>query len=138
CFQAEDGILGATVTGVQTCALPICHPYSAARVMKISSVTTEPSSALVITAAPLPTSGNRISSQRKPSLLPPWPKWNPLPLPSRDGPRPKGAFCTVNIWVAICLESTLLERPARAAAISSAHLARYVGVVQSPAAAISG
>src|SRR5207245_5219283 len=23
-FQAEDGIRGATVTGVQTCALPIC------------------------------------------------------------------------------------------------------------------
>src|SRR3989337_1010812 len=25
-FQAEDGIRDATVTGVQTCALPICHP----------------------------------------------------------------------------------------------------------------
>src|SRR5207245_5062874 len=24
-FQAEDGIRGATVTGVQTCALPICR-----------------------------------------------------------------------------------------------------------------
>src|SRR6266542_4531445 len=24
-FQAEDGIRDATVTGVQTCALPICH-----------------------------------------------------------------------------------------------------------------
>src|SRR5215813_14892796 len=25
-FQAEDGIRGADVTGVQTCALPICWP----------------------------------------------------------------------------------------------------------------
>src|SRR5207245_3719664 len=25
-FQAEDGIRDATVTGVQTCALPISHP----------------------------------------------------------------------------------------------------------------
>src|SRR3989442_12962405 len=25
-FQAEDGIRDADVTGVQTCALPICHP----------------------------------------------------------------------------------------------------------------
>src|SRR6266542_3671439 len=27
-FQAEDGIRDATVTGVQTCALPICHRAS--------------------------------------------------------------------------------------------------------------
>src|SRR5207245_3716416 len=27
-FQAEDGIRDATVTGVQTCALPICPPSS--------------------------------------------------------------------------------------------------------------
>src|SRR5437764_4078674 len=25
-FQAEDGIRDTSVTGVQTCALPICHP----------------------------------------------------------------------------------------------------------------
>src|SRR5207245_8550765 len=30
-FQAEDGIRDATVTGVQTCALPICAPGDAAR-----------------------------------------------------------------------------------------------------------
>src|SRR5205085_3766424 len=28
-FQAEDGIRGLTVTGVQTCALPICQAYTA-------------------------------------------------------------------------------------------------------------
>src|SRR2546430_11031920 len=28
-FQAEDGIRDLTVTGVQTCALPICHPQTA-------------------------------------------------------------------------------------------------------------
>src|SRR2546430_4685036 len=27
-FQAEDGIRDLTVTGVQTCALPICRPVS--------------------------------------------------------------------------------------------------------------
>src|SRR5258708_17478002 len=27
-FQAEDGIRDDLVTGVQTCALPICHPGS--------------------------------------------------------------------------------------------------------------
>src|SRR5260370_26649255 len=26
-FQAEDGIRDSSVTGVQTCALPICRPY---------------------------------------------------------------------------------------------------------------
>src|SRR5258708_38138654 len=26
-FQAEDGIRDDLVTGVQTCALPICHPH---------------------------------------------------------------------------------------------------------------
>src|SRR5256885_10631940 len=30
-FQAEDGIRDYKVTGVQTCALPICHCASAAR-----------------------------------------------------------------------------------------------------------
>src|SRR5256886_12250733 len=30
-FQAEDGIRDLTVTGVQTCALPICRRRSAAR-----------------------------------------------------------------------------------------------------------
>src|SRR5256886_6204898 len=28
-FQAEDGIRDLTVTGVQTCALPICHERAA-------------------------------------------------------------------------------------------------------------
>ena len=27
-FQAEDGIRGSPVTGVQTCALPICDPLA--------------------------------------------------------------------------------------------------------------
>src|SRR5207245_5796065 len=30
-FQAEDGIRDATVTGVQTCALPISHPLPTIR-----------------------------------------------------------------------------------------------------------
>src|SRR5205085_6834800 len=33
-FQAEDGIRDLTVTGVQTCALPICHGSTLHSVMK--------------------------------------------------------------------------------------------------------
>src|SRR6266513_4877001 len=32
-FQAEDGIRDRNVTGVQTCALPICHPVVVAMTM---------------------------------------------------------------------------------------------------------
>src|SRR5205823_6988473 len=31
CFQAEDGIRGKLVTGVQTCALPISYKYTVGR-----------------------------------------------------------------------------------------------------------
>src|SRR5699024_11984445 len=34
CFQAEDGIRDRNVTGVQTCALPICHIVTNAHVVK--------------------------------------------------------------------------------------------------------
>src|SRR2546430_2979495 len=37
-FQAEDGIRDLTVTGVQTCALPICFPLSAVFVSLSRSV----------------------------------------------------------------------------------------------------
>src|SRR5690554_7398785 len=37
-FQAEDGIRDADVTGVQTCALPICTEYGFARQVKITAV----------------------------------------------------------------------------------------------------
>src|SRR2546422_6437752 len=33
-FQAEDGIRDVAVTGVQTCALPICHARAAIRAMQ--------------------------------------------------------------------------------------------------------
>src|SRR2546430_11738150 len=33
-FQAEDGIRDLTVTGVQTCALPICVPAGSGRVQE--------------------------------------------------------------------------------------------------------
>src|SRR2546430_10259327 len=36
-FQAEDGIRDLTVTGVQTCALPICQSSSGAAVIKLSA-----------------------------------------------------------------------------------------------------
>src|SRR5690554_7790200 len=34
-FQAEDGIRDADVTGVQTCALPIYHPWLAAKLLAL-------------------------------------------------------------------------------------------------------
>src|SRR5689334_25407410 len=34
-FQAEDGIRDGTVTGVQTCALPICDPLSRERAAEL-------------------------------------------------------------------------------------------------------
>src|SRR5258708_23038285 len=48
-FQAEDGIRDDLVTGVQTCALPICSPrafsrarYFAIRVVRITHQSIEP------------------------------------------------------------------------------------------------
>src|SRR5437763_12271539 len=37
-FQAEDGIRDTSVTGVQTCALPICGPRSGRRLLVIRHV----------------------------------------------------------------------------------------------------
>src|SRR5205085_7261491 len=37
-FQAEDGIRDLTVTGVQTCALPICWPSGADRLTMTSAM----------------------------------------------------------------------------------------------------
>src|SRR2546429_2168563 len=39
-FQAEDGIRDVAVTGVQTCALPICHPLAkyASRLMDLKTI----------------------------------------------------------------------------------------------------
>src|SRR5699024_11387517 len=36
CFQAEDGIRDRNVTGVQTCALPICHDCDTTTVIVIA------------------------------------------------------------------------------------------------------
>src|SRR3712207_8459767 len=45
-FQAEDGIRDIGVTGVQTCALPICSPsvVGGAQILIVASVWTLPSS----------------------------------------------------------------------------------------------
>src|SRR6476661_10552747 len=34
-FQAEDGIRDSSVTGVQTCALPICRPLDLATLLEV-------------------------------------------------------------------------------------------------------
>src|SRR5882762_10890184 len=38
-FQAEDGIRDSSVTGVQTCALPICSPAAAISARNLSRLT---------------------------------------------------------------------------------------------------
>src|SRR2546427_3519129 len=54
-FQAEDGIRDLTVTGVQTCALPICG--------KVSSATTnEPVAGATVSVVGLP--GARVTNDR--------------------------------------------------------------------------
>src|SRR5437867_6413485 len=45
-FQAEDGIRDRTVTGVQTCALPISSPMSSAMRRDTASVLPEPAHAI--------------------------------------------------------------------------------------------
>src|SRR2546426_6372567 len=40
-FQAEDGIRDYKVTGVQTCALPICAPGEAARLERLGAALDE-------------------------------------------------------------------------------------------------
>src|SRR2546430_2815448 len=49
-FQAEDGIRDLTVTGVQTCALPISVERTAAN--RIQIVTTDPRTAWVVELTP--------------------------------------------------------------------------------------
>src|SRR2546430_7285259 len=41
-FQAEDGIRDLTVTGVQTCALPISQPGASSSDSRLSGATTSP------------------------------------------------------------------------------------------------
>src|SRR6266478_7145425 len=59
-FQAEDGIRDLTVTGVQTCALPICLPGTSATPDRSCAQTD------VLTGSGLPAVGfRRRESQRK-------------------------------------------------------------------------
>src|SRR5205085_7282128 len=56
-FQAEDGIRDLTVTGVQTCALPISSPFSMRRLPSMRPATTSgppvaATSARTVSAAP--------------------------------------------------------------------------------------
>src|SRR5688572_32745642 len=55
-FQAEDGIRDLTVTGVQTCALPISEPTPGPTPQPTSSPTPEPTPGpiSVPTASPVP------------------------------------------------------------------------------------
>src|SRR5260370_11008066 len=41
-FQAEDGIRDSSVTGVQTCALPICNGTAATAPQRLSAVAKSP------------------------------------------------------------------------------------------------
>src|SRR5207245_7300082 len=54
-FQAEDGIRDATVTGVQTCALPILeHLENPAAVLDRLAVTLKPGGAIVMLVPNVP------------------------------------------------------------------------------------
>src|SRR5207245_8341726 len=64
-FQAEDGIRDATVTGVQTCALPISRTYAvpSGRTSSRISSTTRPGTAYV--RAPSAAGASRRSEERR-------------------------------------------------------------------------
>src|SRR5256886_12164094 len=51
-FQAEDGIRDLTVTGVQTCALPICKPFARLGARPIRPVGLAPQRALPVARLP--------------------------------------------------------------------------------------
>src|SRR2546422_3873465 len=59
-FQAEDGIRDVAVTGVQTCALPICRPRKGTHAGEPSQVTSSTRSVLRLRRA----ARNRRGSQR--------------------------------------------------------------------------
>src|SRR2546430_9035388 len=54
-FQAEDGIRSLTVTGAQTCALPICCSTTGSLLLTASSSTTPTSRVSAAPASPWPT-----------------------------------------------------------------------------------
>src|SRR5688572_31061584 len=93
-FQAEDGIRVLTVTGVQTCALPICRH-------------TEPVGAATTSRhrdRGLPSDARRLSCQHPtPGTVPPapgcprCPPWMPVPLPGQIG----RASCRERVWSAV-------------------------------------
>src|SRR2546430_13559588 len=66
-FQAEDGIRYLTVTGVQTCALPISLPARAARIPRTSF---RPDPAEWAASPPAPSPGP-CQSPRSPESFPP-------------------------------------------------------------------
>src|SRR5256884_6168802 len=53
-FQAEDGIRDVAVTGVQTCALPICHPKFFDWVMNVATPSAWTEVGLSCLPVPLP------------------------------------------------------------------------------------
>src|SRR5256886_10722154 len=99
-FQAEDGIRDLTVTGVQTCALPICQPRRASQALRLvrSRTTvagTERTPGSVNAGARVPAHSNRFAKSNRGSRSNR--RWPPtethacsrsLPNPLNENPRP--------------------------------------------------
>src|SRR2546430_3043226 len=85
-FQAEDGIRDLTVTGVQTCALPISSPRRAAAPSPAAKIVPTPGTNMLATAAPpaSPALAPTAPPSRAPTLF---------PMPSRSEERRVGKEC---------------------------------------------
>src|SRR2546427_6930279 len=64
-FQAEDGIRDLTVTGVQTCALPICLRRGASRQTEKSQSTASGACCFTMADSPAIAPGSSLSSESK-------------------------------------------------------------------------
>src|SRR2546430_13472842 len=66
-FQAEDGIRDLTVTGVQTCALPICYTLTPAQYAGVAYAALAALTLIVLSGAAVRLSGSGLG-------CPDWPK----------------------------------------------------------------
>src|SRR5262249_59259768 len=91
-FQAEDGIRDWSVTGVQTCALPICGVR-----MALFLICPQPAPRVndSIRSPDSPTRhGSGIRAPAAPALPPPRPETPPAGLPARSEERRVGKECS--------------------------------------------
>ncbi len=114
------------------------HAYSRPMASSNGRTAAVPLSELVITTAPRPVAAKAASIAWNPSSAPPCPKRSVLPVASTKKPRPTSSAWGVSMRRIVFVESTRLDWPAFDLATSMAICDRSQGVVQRPAAAISG